>query len=122
MTKEGGPRTTRTWRSHRRDLCGDLLRSEGAKLLGGATQLANHTLKSLTTGIPFRRLQVGQDQAQPIGVLRLNSRFAPSAIESFQTLVRKAPDHERVVTYTVTWCNGINELKLSVEGSTAVRL
>jgi hypothetical protein len=50
-------RTTRTWRSHRRDLCGNLLRGEGTKLLGGATQLANHTPKSLTTGLAFRRLQ-----------------------------------------------------------------
>jgi hypothetical protein len=55
-------------------------------------------------------------------VLRLNSRFAPGAIEPFQPLVRKAPDHERIVTYVVTWCNGINELKLSVEGPTGVSL
>ena len=50
-------RTTRTWRSYCRDLCGNLLRGEGTQLLGGATQLTNHTPESLTTGLAFRRLQ-----------------------------------------------------------------
>jgi hypothetical protein len=36
----------------------------------------------------FSLIQVGQDQAQPTGMLRLDSRFTPGAIEAFQALVR----------------------------------
>ncbi len=59
----------------------------------------------------FGLIQVGQDQAQPIGVFRLNSRFAPCAIEPFQPLVREASDHGQIVTYSVTCCNARNGLK-----------
>lgn len=47
----------------------------------------------------FSLIQVGQDQAQPIRMLCLNSRFAPGAIKPFQAFVCETPDHARIVTY-----------------------
>ena len=59
----------------------------------------------------FGLIQVGQNQSQPIGVFYLNSRFAPGAIEPFQTLVREAPDHRSIVTHMVTFSNARNGLR-----------
>ena len=70
-----------------------------------AFQLVQREARQIHVFGRFGLIQVGQDQAQPIGVLHLNSRLASSAIEPFETLVREAPDHRRSVTYSVTCCN-----------------
>ena len=51
-----------------------------------AFQLVQRETRQIHVFGRFGLIQVGQDQAQPIGVLHLNSRFAPGAIESFQPL------------------------------------
>jgi len=80
-----------------------------------AFQLVQREARQIHVLSRFGLIQVGQDQAQPIGMLRLDSRLTPGAIEAFQTLVRESPDHKRIATHAVTCCKAINELKLSVE-------
>jgi hypothetical protein len=43
-------------------------------------------------------MQLGQNQAYPTGMLRLNTCFAASEKKLFQPFVRKAFDHRPIVT------------------------
>ena len=50
-------------------------------------------------------LQLSQNQTDSIGMLRLNACFVAGEEKLFQPLVRKAPDHESIVTQHSPGCN-----------------